>query len=64
MDLAVQQDAQNPVYYVQYAHARICSLFRKMQESGVTVRDCTDEELQKLTAPEEIELIRREMEQI
>lgn len=58
LDLAVQQDAQNPVYYVQYAHARICSLFRKMEENGVTVRECTDEELAKLTAPEEIELIR------
>ena len=58
LDLAVQQDAQNPVYYVQYAHARICSLFRKMEENGVTVRECTDEGLAKLTAPEEIELIR------
>lgn len=30
LDLAVKQDSQNPVYYVQYAHARICSIFRKL----------------------------------
>ena len=58
LDLAVQQDAQNPVYYVQYAYARICSLFRKMEEAGVTLRECSDEELALLTAPEEIQLIR------
>ena len=58
LDLAVQQDSQNPVYYVQYAHARICSLFRKMREAGMEVRECSGEELSKLTAPEEIELIR------
>ena len=36
LDLAVQQDSQNPVYYVQYAHARICSLLKKMAAEGVT----------------------------
>ena len=35
LDLAVQQDSQNPVYYVQYAHARICSIF-KMLPKGFT----------------------------
>ena len=34
LDLAVQQDSQNPVYYVQYAHARICSLLQKLAGGG------------------------------
>lgn len=58
LDLAVQQDAQNPVYYVQYAHARICSILRNLAENGITPRACTQEELLLLTAPEETELIR------
>ena len=57
LDLAVSQDNQNPVYYVQYAHARICSIIRKLADEGVAPRACTDEELAKLTAPEERELI-------
>lgn len=36
LDLAVRQDSDNPVYYVQYAHARICSILRALQEEGVT----------------------------
>ena len=57
LDLAVTQDNQNPVYYVQYAHARICSIFKALAKDGVTPRACTDEELALLTAPEERELI-------
>lgn len=59
LDLAVQQDSQNPVYYVQYAHARVCSILRNLAADGVTPRECTLEELSLLTAPEEIELIRQ-----
>lgn len=33
LDLAVKQDSQNPVYYVQYAHARICSIFKKLDSN-------------------------------
>ncbi len=58
LDLAVEQSAQNPVYYCQYAHARICSIFKKLSEEGVTPRECTRDELLTLTAPEERELIR------
>ncbi len=58
LDLAVQQDAQNPVYYVQYAHARICSILKNLQADGIEPRECTPEELSLLTAPEEIELTR------
>jgi len=58
LDLAVQQDSQNPVYYVQYARARICSILKALAAEGITPRECTDEELALLTATEEIELIR------
>lgn len=58
LDLAVQQDSQNPVYYVQYANARICSILRNIESDGFTPRACTESELALLTAPEELELIR------
>lgn len=58
LDLAVEQTSQNPVYYVQYAHARICSIFKKLEEEGVAPRTCTLQELELLQAPEEKELIR------
>ncbi len=57
LDLAVSQDNQNPVYYVQYAHARICSIFKALEKDGITPRECSDEELALLTANEERELI-------
>ncbi len=58
LDLAVQQSSQNPVYYCQYAHARICSILSKLQSEGTIIRDCTEDELSLLTQPEEKELIR------
>ena len=58
LDLAVEQSSQNPVYYCQYAHARICSILSKLENEGKIARDCTAEELMLLTAPEERELIR------
>ena len=57
LDLAVKQDSQNPVYYIQYAHARICSIINSLEKNGTVRRVCTDEELALLNAPEEIELI-------
>ena len=59
LDLALEQSSQNPVYYVQYAHARICNIVKGLAESSITQRACTDEELALLTAPEEIELINK-----
>ena len=59
LDLAVEKSSQNPVYYVQYAHARICNIIKKLGEDGITARDCTPAELALLTAPEEKELIDR-----
>lgn len=57
LDLAIKKDMQNPVYYVQYAHARICSIISTLAQDGVTYRECTDEELMLLTAPEEKDLL-------
>ena len=37
LGLAVREDSENPIYYVEYAHARICSLLRAMAEEGLTV---------------------------
>ena len=58
LDLAVEQSSQNPVYYVQYAHARICSILRNLSADGVTAKSLTEDELCVLTASEERELIR------
>ncbi len=58
LDLAVEQSSQNPVYYVQYAHARICSILKSLTSDGITRRKPSLEELSLLTAPEETELIR------
>ena len=58
LDLAVEQSASNPVYYVQYAHARICSIFWNLAGEGLKPRICTAEELEALSSPEERDLIR------
>ena len=57
LDLAVEQSNQNPVYYCQYAHARICSILKKLESEGVTVRKPEKAELQLLTSEEEKDLI-------
>ena len=57
LDLAVEQSSQNPVYYCQYAHARICSIFKKLGIENIEAIDATNEELALLTAPEERELV-------
>lgn len=59
LDLAVEQSSQNPVYYVQYAHARICSILRNLANEGIAPRECSAEELELLAFPEERELIRQ-----
>ena len=58
LDLAVEQSSQNPVYYCQYAHARICSILKKLAAEGKEPRECTVPELALLNAPEEKELIK------
>ena len=57
LDLAGNQSNSNPVYYVQYAYARICSIIRNLEAEGVKMKNCTAEELSLLKAPEERELI-------
>ena len=59
LDLAVEQSSQNPVYYVQYAHARICNILKKLESENIQPRKCAKEDYAKLTAPEEIELINK-----
>lgn len=57
LDLAVKEDNQNPVYYVQYAHARICSIINALKKEGVTLRSCSEEELTRLSTKEEMDII-------
>lgn len=57
LDLAVSESNSNPVYYVQYAYARICSILRNLSEDGITRREPTADELCLLRAAEERELI-------
>ncbi len=57
LELAARQSSENPVYYVQYAHARICSILRKAEEQGIEMRTPTANELDRLSTPEERELI-------
>lgn len=58
LELAAKESSENPVYYVQYAHARICSILKKAQEQGIEIKAPTDEELMLLNSDEEKELIR------
>jgi len=59
IDLAKEQSPDNPVYYVQYAHARICSIFENAREKGFTAPESPQAEtLAVLTTPEELQLIK------
>lgn len=57
LDLAKSQSNENPVYYIQYAHARICSIFRQVEEIGI--QQGTAPDLALLTDDTEIELIKK-----
>jgi len=58
IDLAKQQSLDNPVYYVQYAHARICSIFANAAEQGIALPYGRDVNPARLTAPEEMAMIK------
>lgn len=58
LELAAKKSSENPVYYVQYAHARICSIIKKAESEGIVLKTPTDEELALLSSEEEKELIR------
>ena len=59
LDLAVKQDSENPLYYVQYAHARICSVLRTASEAGIALPKAAEADLTCLTLPEERALIKQ-----
>ena len=59
LDLAVRNDSENPVYYVQYAHARICTLLKALAAEGYQVKNAADVDFTVLSAPEEKALIKQ-----
>src|SRR5574337_361542 len=59
LEVATRQSAENPVYYVQYAHARISSLFQHLREKKLPLPDWRRVELGRLELPEEQSLIKR-----
>jgi arginyl-tRNA synthetase len=59
MDLAIQQAESNPVFYIQYAHARICSIHKQKEEKGVNLLDFQNTDVSLLKESEEIELIKK-----
>jgi arginyl-tRNA synthetase len=58
IDLVKRHDSDNPVYYVQYAHARICSIFRKAASKGIVLSGMPDDALERLDLDEEMALVR------
>ncbi len=58
LDLAVEQSSENPVYYVQYAHARICSILKNLAAEGIVYNPLTVAQMECLTESAEMELIR------
>src|SRR5918999_2921604 len=59
IEAVTRQSLDNPVYYVQYAHARIASILRVAVEQGVALRPLPEVHLQQLTHESELDLIRR-----
>ncbi|WP_341280453.1 arginine--tRNA ligase [Paenibacillus sp. FSL H8-0537] len=59
MDLAISTSNENPVFYVQYAHARICSIFRQAQEQSLALLPLEQIDLSKLTSEAEYDLLRK-----
>ena len=59
LGLAVREDAENPIYYVEYAHARICSLLRTLAEEGAAVPSQKDVDMSLLSGETERALIKQ-----
>ncbi|MCI2055635.1 MAG: arginine--tRNA ligase [Oscillibacter sp.] len=59
LGLAVREDSENPIYYVEYAHARICSLLRAMEEEGLHVPTEADVDMTLLSGETETALIKQ-----
>ena len=58
LDLAVSQSNENPVFYVQYAHARICSILKLLESEGITVPEADEADLTLLSCNEELGLMK------
>jgi arginyl-tRNA synthetase len=59
MDLAVSKSNENPVFYVQYAHARICSIFRQAEEQGISILPWQEATITRLNSEQEFDLLRK-----
>lgn len=59
LTLATEKSNENPVYYIQYAHARICSIMRQLEEAGIVVMPATEAKLNTMTEASELELIKK-----
>lgn len=59
LEVAKKQSDENPVYYVQYAHARICSIMEFASEKGISMPDTSEASIDLLTEPEERDIIRK-----
>ncbi len=59
LDLAVAETSENPVYYVQYAHARMCSIISLLEEEGVKVKKADELDLSLLSEPQEKDLLKK-----
>jgi len=59
LGLAVREDSENPIYYVEYAHARICSLLRTMEAEGVSVPAMADVDTSLLAGETEEALMKQ-----
>ncbi len=59
LTLAAEQSSENPVFYIQYAHARICSIIRQASEQSITVKAVKDVSLQLLNHDTEIDLMKK-----
>lgn len=59
IELARRESPENPVYYVQYAHARICSILRYAEESGVDTSDPSEEDIDTLNTESDMDLLRK-----
>ncbi|HHT50790.1 MAG TPA: arginine--tRNA ligase [Eubacteriaceae bacterium] len=59
LDLAIKQSNENPVFYVQYAHARICSILRQMEEAGLSAEDINQANPSLLKEEQELDLMRK-----
>ncbi|HBG18380.1 MAG TPA: arginine--tRNA ligase [Desulfobulbaceae bacterium] len=58
LDLATKQSQENPVYYVQYGYARLCSILRQAAEKGIAEPDFTEVDATLLKEPEELKLLK------